>query len=394
MVAQGRTWPRPSRPSRCAQRRGVPARPGALGLATRAGELLAWVPLQRAVLRDGRPVRKFHADLDSYRPPSPRSKPSAPWVPCAPGVRASCPRRPATSSRSSPGRPLGRDDALAAVAPAAAGLLAPAPRAPIGRADAPSAPTICWPCARPVAPWPASRPDLAPVSLRCPRLAGSASGPDDTLVPSHGDFNVGQLLADDGAALTMVDVDTLCLGSPALDLASYAANLTAAAPEISTTSPRSLDASSDAYRPPPADLDWYLAAMVLRRFDRGLRRFKKDWPRTGPRRLLGFVERVAPVSSELLDMGSLQPVAGVEHVAGVAGRPGRRSKRRWSVSSTTASALADLRLGRARPGSPQQAAGRLPRRGGRRPQPRRRPGPTARSRPPRVTRGRRWSSRL
>jgi aminoglycoside phosphotransferase (APT) family kinase protein len=97
-------------------------------------------------------------------------------------------------------------------------------------------------------------------------------------VPSHGDFNLGQLLAGpDGPAV--VDVDTLCRAPAALDLASYAANLVSGRDGDLAAARAALDRVVAGYGAAPPGLSWYLAASVLRRLDRGLRRGKKDWPR-------------------------------------------------------------------------------------------------------------------
>ena len=111
-------------------------------------------------------------------------------------------------------------------------------------------------------------------------------------VASHGDFNIGQLLLDDGGGLVLVDTDTLCAASSAYDPASYAANLIAGRPGDLDEARRVLRRFDQQIgRSDDRALDWYLAAMVVRRLDRGLRRYKRDWPdRT--ERLLDAAERL------------------------------------------------------------------------------------------------------
>ena len=61
------------------------------------------------------------------------------------------------------------------------------------------------------------------------RLRRSAP-PAVRLVPAHGDFHAGQLLRVEGA-LCVLDLDSICFGGPALDLAEYAAGATEAGRE-------------------------------------------------------------------------------------------------------------------------------------------------------------------
>jgi aminoglycoside phosphotransferase (APT) family kinase protein len=52
---------------------------------------------------------------------------------------------------------------------------------------------------------------------------------------AHGDFTPGQVLLDDAGRTALVDVDTLCLGEPALDLGRFLAYLHVAAVRRSST---------------------------------------------------------------------------------------------------------------------------------------------------------------
>lgn len=267
-----------------------PHDPALVGLGTAKGELLTWVPLQRAVLRDGNVIRKFHADPGSVAAAVAALEAVAPWV-RAPQVievdHAAC----GYVQSLLPGATLGRADALAATG-AAATLLQRLHRAPLGGL-ATFGPADLLALCGPVTELASfALPALgARIEAVTQRLADRAPL-TGALVPSHGDFNVGQLVGA-GAELAMVDVDTLCLASPALDLASYAANLAAGRPGDLDDIGRVLDRLAGAYGVRPADLDWYLAAIVLRRLDRGLRRYKSDWP-ARTERLLATVETLAP----------------------------------------------------------------------------------------------------
>ncbi|MGH3033321.1 MAG: phosphotransferase family protein [Gaiellaceae bacterium] len=100
----------------------------------------------------------------------------------------------------------------------------------------------------------------------------------DALVPSHGDFHGGQLLAQsDGYAL--IDFDLLAAGPPAYDLANYAGHLVPKeAPDLAA-SVAVLDRLVAAYGRRPPFLPWYLAASILRRARVPFRNFEPDWPR-------------------------------------------------------------------------------------------------------------------
>jgi hypothetical protein len=118
---------------------------------------------------------------------------------------------------------------------------------------------------------------------------------DDDLVASHGDFNVGQLLLDDHGRLVLVDTDTLCAASAAYDPASYAANLIAGRPGDLDDARRVLRRfGGQIGQADDGALDWYLAAMVVRRLDRGLRRYKRDWP--------DRTERLVGAAGQLVDL--------------------------------------------------------------------------------------------
>jgi hypothetical protein len=120
-------------------------------------------------------------------------------------------------------------------------------------------------------------PDLAPrVRNLLARLEehAPAAGP---LVPSHGDFNVSQLLDVDGA-LAVLDFDEACLAAPALDVASYAANLVSGRPGDLAGADAALAALLDGYGERPTDLSWHLSASLLRRAPSPFRLHKRRWP--------------------------------------------------------------------------------------------------------------------
>jgi Ser/Thr protein kinase RdoA (MazF antagonist) len=97
------------------------------------------------------------------------------------------------------------------------------------------------------------------------------------LVPSHGDFNVSQFLDVDGA-LIVLDFDEACLAPAALDVASYAANLVGGRPGDLAGARAALEGLLDGYGARPEHVEWYLAALLLRRARNPFRLHKRRWP--------------------------------------------------------------------------------------------------------------------
>jgi Phosphotransferase enzyme family len=97
------------------------------------------------------------------------------------------------------------------------------------------------------------------------------------MVPSHGDFNISQFLDLDGA-LAILDFDEACLAPAALDVASYAANLVGGRHGDLRRAHEALDALVAGYGERPDDLEWYLAALLLRRAPNAFRLHKRRWP--------------------------------------------------------------------------------------------------------------------
>jgi hypothetical protein len=91
----------------------------------------------------------------------------------------------------------------------------------------------------------------------------------------------------------VVDVDTLAAGSPAADLAAYVANLHNGRTGDAAVVETALAALTDAYGHRPADLTWHLAATMLRRVDRPVRRLKKRWPE----RTVAIVEAIEAIEA-------------------------------------------------------------------------------------------------
>jgi len=97
------------------------------------------------------------------------------------------------------------------------------------------------------------------------------------LVPTHGDFHVDQLLQDRDQ-LVVIDFDGMCLAPPALDLATYLADVVRGR----ATDREAIDSVREpllaGYGEWPAALDWYLAAVVLTRAPHPFHRQLPEWP--------------------------------------------------------------------------------------------------------------------
>jgi hypothetical protein len=97
------------------------------------------------------------------------------------------------------------------------------------------------------------------------------------LVPTHGDFHVDQLLRV-GTDLVLIDFDDMCLAPPALDLASYLADVVRGREsdlaQIETVRAPLLRGYGGC---PPA-LEWHLAAVTLSRATHPFQRFVPGWP--------------------------------------------------------------------------------------------------------------------
>ncbi len=262
-------------------------------LRLRPGQVrrLAWMPQQRAVLRVGDVVVKLQRTPQEAERTVDTMLATADWLPTARLVNAEV-ASGAVVQTALPGHPLTRMDAVGAGREAAA-MIRRLHNSPVAtKVDRPPG-ALLEQC----------RPVLGLVAFACPdlheRIEALVRRLEDTapagseLVPSHGDFTMGQLLRAPEGTLTVVDTDTLCRAPAAYDLGSYAANLVSGRDDDLAAARFAVGELLDGYGSIPDGLDWYLAAGVLRRLDRALRRAKKDWQvRTA--RTLDAAEALAP----------------------------------------------------------------------------------------------------
>ena len=238
-------------------------------------ELLGYKPRSRAVLRSGGHVLKaygrreqFAAALAGLMTASRRLPlPTADFAGALPELRL-------TAQRSVGGRP---PESAAAVAGRAGTLVAalqtsslPAlPAAPpeaLLEAATRKADLIAF-----VLPALRSRLDALVSRLR----AGMPATP--ALVAAHGDFHADQLLVD-GDRITVIDFDEMCLADPALDLATFAADVVRGQGADLKGVYAVLDPLLDGYGRRPAGLDWHLSAAILGRAAHPFHRQVPGWP--------------------------------------------------------------------------------------------------------------------
>lgn len=248
-------------------------------------ELLAWTPQHRAVLRAKDVVVKLYATPAEAVAARDHLVTVSTLVPSARLVRADVEAGAVVQTRLA-GPPLLRRDALGSARDAArlGRLLHAGPRVATGLGHhrpehhtAASMLRLCEPVTRLVS---FTQPELAErIDAVTARLRETAAPSDAAeAVLSHGDFTWGQLLRAGDGQLALLDTDTLCLAPAAFDLASYAANLVSGRPDDLALALRVLDELVRGYDGRPPGLEWWLAAVLLRRLDRPVRRLKRDWP--------------------------------------------------------------------------------------------------------------------
>lgn len=244
--------------------------------ARRRWERLAWVPARRAVLGSDDVVVKFHSCAAEAVAAFDRSQDAARAVDTARAVHLDRDRAAVVAPRVR-GRTLERGDALRRV-PEVATVLTKLHQSRADRLPRRGPDDLLAACEPVTELVQFARPDLAARIARVvARLAASIPAGLER-VASHGDFNVGQLIERADGGLVVVDTDTLAAEARALDVAAYGTNLISGREGDLDAALESVDALVSEYRMRPDGLDWYLAACVLRRLDRPLRRAKRRWP--------------------------------------------------------------------------------------------------------------------
>jgi len=253
-------------------RAGIP-----VGAAAGPGRTLLYRPGQRAVLRARDVVLKAYAAEAAFRAGLAGFS-IARLVDLGPGpqLHGALPDLRLTVQATIDGEPVPRARALE-VAPVAGAMLRALHDTAIADLEPGSPRAILEDAARGAALAAAVVPDLAGRARNLlARLEEHAPEPAP-LVTAHGDFNISQFLDLDGA-LAILDFDETCLAPAALDLASYTSNLVGGRDGDLARARAALDALVGGYGERPANLDWYLAARLMRRAPSPFRLHKKRWP--------------------------------------------------------------------------------------------------------------------
>jgi ATP-binding cassette, subfamily B, bacterial len=238
-------------------------------------ELIGYKPRSRAVLRLGDHVlkaygreRQYEAALAGLMTAAREGPlPTADFTAAAPELRLTAQREISGARPSAALDVAERAGALVATLQQADLSLPAAPPERELAAAARKADVI-----RAVMPWLAPRLDALVARLQ------ETEPPNGHGVPAHGDFHVDQLLLTaDGIAV--IDFDQMCVAAPALDLATYAADVVRGRDSDLEEVHAVLDPLLAGYGGRPDDLRWHLAAAILGRAAHPFHRQVHDWRR-------------------------------------------------------------------------------------------------------------------
>jgi aminoglycoside phosphotransferase (APT) family kinase protein len=95
-------------------------------------------------------------------------------------------------------------------------------------------------------------------------------------VVSHGDFHRRQAIAIDGG-LALIDFDSICIAHPAYDVAKFAASQVNGRRGLERAF-EWLEDLLEGYGRRPPDIEWHIAASILRRATKAFRFLSRDWP--------------------------------------------------------------------------------------------------------------------
>lgn len=96
-------------------------------------------------------------------------------------------------------------------------------------------------------------------------------------VPAHGDFDADQLLVSGDGEPVVIDFDDVCLAAPALDLATYLADVVRGREEDRRRLAAVREALLRGFGDCPPALDWHLAVVVTARAAHAFQRGEPDW---------------------------------------------------------------------------------------------------------------------
>jgi aminoglycoside phosphotransferase (APT) family kinase protein len=108
------------------------------------------------------------------------------------------------------------------------------------------------------------------------RRLGDSLPAGAALVPAHGDFHADQLLLREGA-IAVIDFDQMCLAAPALDVATYAADVVRGRGGDLDRVDAVLEPLLEGFGARPEALEWHLSAAILGRAAHPFQRQVPGW---------------------------------------------------------------------------------------------------------------------
>jgi thiamine kinase-like enzyme len=97
------------------------------------------------------------------------------------------------------------------------------------------------------------------------------------LVPAHGDFDAEQLLDTGNGEPVVLDFDDACVAQPALDLATYLADVVRGEADDLARLDSVREPLVTGYGSEPQALDWHVAVVVVARTLHAFKRGRDDW---------------------------------------------------------------------------------------------------------------------
>jgi Ser/Thr protein kinase RdoA (MazF antagonist) len=163
-----------------------------------------------------------------------------------------------------------------AVARDAGALVSALQRAPVGALAVTGPERVLEAAARKAAVVEAVLPHLEGRLRSLVRRLGDSLPAGLALVPAHGDFHADQLLLGKGE-IAVIDFDQMCLAAPALDLATYAADVVRGRGADLERVHAVLEPLLEGFGRRPEALDWHLAAAILGRAAHPFQRQVPEW---------------------------------------------------------------------------------------------------------------------
>ena len=237
-------------------------------------ELLGYKPRGRAVLRMGPFVLKAYGRRRQFEAARAGLLGADRAPLCTAVLEAAVPELRLTAQRSLSGE---RPATARAVAPEAGALVAALQQAQVGTLVVTGPERLLDAAVRKAAVVEAVLPHLQGRLRSLVRRLGDSLPAGVALVPAHGDFHADQLLLREGE-IAVIDFDQMCLAAPALDLATYAADVVRGRGADLDRVHAVLEPLLEGFGRRPEALDWHLAAAILGRAAHPFQRQVPGWP--------------------------------------------------------------------------------------------------------------------